>query len=111
VVEGGDRERHRDVGAASRLGEHVDVAHDRGPRVMIENGLAASAKASMQARVSGSGLRRLVWIGRCSTATGSRCQDGRASSARHVRDVRLDADACAVAVVHGLSARASKART
>jgi hypothetical protein len=84
-----------------------------GPRVMIENGLAASENASMQARV-----RRYRpsagWYGSVAapTATTSRCQEGRASS-------RLRTSATFVLTrmlepyrsSHGRSARASKART
>jgi hypothetical protein len=52
-----------------------------GPRVMIEKGLAAWAKTSMQARVSRY-RPSAGWYGSVAapTTTPSRCQDGRASS-------------------------------
>ena len=101
VVERRDGEGDRDVGAAGRLGEHVDVAHDqRPPRDDRERARCLREGLDAGAREAVAALRRLVRIGRCSDRD-RLALPGRARELppEHVRDVRLDADACAVAVV------------
>src|SRR5579862_938253 len=101
VVERRDGERHGHLRAARRFRKHIDVANDERP-TGDDRERARRVAERLDARASQpvAALRRLVRIGRRAEHDGLPLPARpRELAAEHVGDVRLDADARAVAVV------------